>query len=528
LQEKCAIAYLIKNRFEIKGDETEEDLENLSKRIHLKAKQIELLQKQLKSRLPKGRAWVGRNVLDEIQSIGVVEDEAEWNLVESALLKQQTFLPHPILFHSSDDLIWFEHERSCLKNSKTGNESQPNSQSSKRVCVRFKSFDEKYAFEISGDRRHLRVLQQALKERMVYDSDRNGNTSKLFLVRSATLIWKEYKKNENRILRRRKARNKRSEREGQSIINGSEDQFAPEFYNPEFPWNRYQLFLHCTVETQFLSQEGTELVIEKRRKPIVKALETLEERIAESEEKGESAQTRKANYSRQTGTLRRLDSYDNNYERPSQPLYVGHSHILTGVALGSSGLVTATIADATSSKFLDCRGLKALLGNNYRLVHRRQFQRQLNSRRRTEAQKRGASSQFGESNLGDTIDQLTAKSVIDFAKEHHSGCIVLPDMKDYRARQQSGIAALAERECSGWKGVEKQFAKAQNMKIHSWSYGRLIRYIHNQAQKEGISVKIGQQPIYGSSQEQAGKMAIDAYQDKAAPKKTRPKNFPKQ
>ena len=312
--EKCAVAYLIKNRFEIKGDETEEDIENLSNRIHSKEKQIEILQKQLKSRLPKGRAWVDKNVLDEIQLIGVVEDEAEWNLVESALIKQQTFLPHPILFRSSDDLIWFERERCHPKNSKTGDEGKPDSKSSKRVCVRFKSFDEKYAFEVSGDRRHLHILRQALKERMIYDSDRDGNTSKLFLVRSAMLIWKEYKKNENRTVRRRKAENKRLKGVGQFTDKGSEIQSAPEFYNPEFPWNRYQLFLHCTVETQFLSQEGTKLVIEEQRKPIVKALQTLEERIAEAEEKGESAATRKHSHSRQTGTLRRIDSYDNNYD----------------------------------------------------------------------------------------------------------------------------------------------------------------------------------------------------------------------
>jgi protein involved in ribonucleotide reduction len=109
-QEKCAVAYLIKNRFEIRGEETEEDIEKLRNLIHRKEKQIEILQKQLQSRLPKGRPWVGKDILDEIKSIGTVKNEIEWNLVESALLKQQTFLPHPILFESSDDLIWFRDE----------------------------------------------------------------------------------------------------------------------------------------------------------------------------------------------------------------------------------------------------------------------------------------------------------------------------------------------------------------------------------------------------------------------------------
>jgi hypothetical protein len=181
------------------------------------------------------------------------------------------------------------------------------------------------------------------------------------------LIWREYKKNENRIVRRRKAANKRAKCADQATINSSEIQSTPEFYNPEFPWNRYQLFLHCTIETQFLSQEGTELVIEQQRKPIVKALQTLEVRIAESENKGESAQTRKANHSRKTGTLRRIDSYNNNYERPSQLPYVGHSHIVTGVALGSGGLVTATIVDTTSGKSWNAKDLRSCLAKTINL-----------------------------------------------------------------------------------------------------------------------------------------------------------------
>ncbi|MBD2067459.1 hypothetical protein H6F93_07925 [Leptolyngbya sp. FACHB-671] len=547
LLEKCAVAYLIKNRFKIKSDETEEDVKKLGDRIHRKQKETEILQKQLQSRLPKGRPWVGKDILDEIASIGVVEDETEWNSIESALLKKQTFLPHPILFESSDDLIWAEPERFQIKDIQSDEENSrdteieglqaenlqagkenSNTEPRKRVCVCFKSFDEKYAFEVAGDYRHIHAVRQALEERKIYDEDTTKNTSALFLVRSATLIWREYKKNENRIVRRRKVANKRANREGQSADIKPDSLPAPEFYDPDFPWNRYQLFLHCTIETRYLSKEGTELDIEKQKKSTAKTLQTLEKNIAELEGKGESTKTRKDRHSRQSGTLRRLENYDNNYERPSKPLYAGQPHIVTGVALGSSGLTTATIADATSDKILECRGLKALLGKNYELVKRRQFERQLNLRRRTQNQKRGANDQFGESNLGDTIDKHTANAVIDFAKKHQSGCIVLPDMNDYRRRKQAEIAAFAERECGGWKGIEKKFAKAQNEKIHSWSYERLIKYITNQAEKEGILVKIGRQPLQGSSQEQGKQMAIEvykaieAYKNKAKSEKSRP------
>ncbi|AFY95134.1 type V CRISPR-associated protein Cas12k [Chamaesiphon minutus] len=530
LVEKCAIAYLIKNRFKINSDETEEDVKKLNARRHTKQKEIEIIQKQLHSRLPKGRPWAGRDIFGEIASIDV--RETEWNSIESALLKQQTFMPHPILFESSDDLIWAEPEKFQLKDlqveaGKSGsteldefqNENfqgeQANSvESRKRVCVGFKSFEEKYAFEVAGDYRHIHAVWQALKERKIYDKNIDENTSALFLVRSATLIWRDYKKNENRIVRRRKANNKRSKREGGTAGTKPDSLRAPAFYDPEFPWNRYQLFLHCTIETLYVSKEGTELKLEMQKKPITKALQTLEKNITESEEKGESTKNRKDRHSRQSGTLRRMECYDDNYERPSKSLYTGQPHIVTGIALGASGLVTATIVDTSSGKILECRGRKALLGKQDRLVNRRQFQRQLNMRRRTQNQRRGANNQFGEANLGDTIDRHIANAVVDFAKTYQSGCIVLPDMEDYRRRKQSEMAALAERECSGWKGVEKKFAKAQNVKIHSWSYGRSIEYITNQAEKEGMLVKIGRQPIHGSSQEQAKQMAIEVYQDK--------------
>ena len=137
---------------------------------------------------------------------------------------------------------------------------------------------------------------------------------------------------------------------------------APEFYDPEFPWNRYQLFLHCTIETLYVSKEGTELKLEMQKKPIAKALQTLEKNIAKLEDKGESTKTRKDSHSRKSGTLRRMECYDDNYERPSKSLYTGQPHIVTGVALGASGLVTVTIVDTSSGKILECRGRKALLG----------------------------------------------------------------------------------------------------------------------------------------------------------------------
>ncbi|MBW4443309.1 MAG: type V CRISPR-associated protein Cas12k [Plectolyngbya sp. WJT66-NPBG17] len=218
LLEKCAVAYLIKNRFEIKSDETEKDIKKLSDRIHSKKKEIEILQKQLQSCLPKGRPWVGKDILDEVASIGVIEDETEWNSIESALLKKQTFMPHPILFESSDDFIWAEPARFQIedlqaeeensrdteieelkaKNLQAEKESS-NTEPRKRVCVcfKFKSFDEKYAFEVAGDYRHIHAVWQALREHKKYDGNTDENTSAVFLVRSATLIWREYKKNEN-------------------------------------------------------------------------------------------------------------------------------------------------------------------------------------------------------------------------------------------------------------------------------------------------------------------------------------------
>jgi hypothetical protein len=504
--QKCAIAYLIKNKRQV--NDKEEDLKKLTRLIKQKKKKIERLQKQLESRIPKGRQWLGNDFIDNLKAFGIPESEVEWFSLQSALIGEHNFLPYPILFGSSDDLIWSKQ----LKISNNPNLIKENLESEKsreRICVQFKGLKE-VIFEISCDRRQLPLFQQFLKDWTIYSQNPKEHTSSLFLIRSATLIWKDTKKTKNR--QKRWNKNKSV---NQKCIDPQQEELKQlvqaGINEEEQPWNRYQLFLHCTVATEFLSKEGTQQLGQKKQELALKAIATLEQKILELEKEGKSTKNDRESFSRKQGTVRRLNNLDNPFERPSRPLYQAQPNILLGVSLGSSKLATATVVDVTTEKVLECQGVRRLLGDNYKLLTRKRYLHEMHSHLRSKAQKRGAKNLLREAKLGEHIDRLIATAIIALARKYQASTIVLPDMKDYTEKKQSEIEAFAEQECSGWKCVEKRFTKAQSVKLHRWSYSRLSKIICQQASKVGIAVEIGQQPIHGSSQEQSRAMAIETY-----------------
>lgn len=514
--QKCAIAYLIKNK--LKVNNKEEDLKKFTKIVRQKKKKIERLQEQLKSRLPKGRHWIGNEFLDNLEAFGIPESETEWFSLQSALLREHNFLPYPIRFGSSDDLSWSKQ----LKISNNSNLIKENSESEKireRICVQFKGLKE-VIFEISCDRRQLPLFQQFLKDWTIYSQNTKEHTSSLFLIRSATLIWEDTKKMKNR----QKRQNENKIVNQKSIDSQQEELkkiFQKEIDGEEQPWNRYQLFLHCTVASEFLSKEGTQQLGQKKQELALKAIATLEQKILELEKEGKSTKNDRESFSRKQGTVRRLNNLDNPFERPSRPLYQAQPNILLGVSLGSSKLATATVVDVTTEKVLECQGVRCLLGDNYKLLTRKRYLHEMHSHLRSKAQKRGAKNLLREAELGEHIDRLIATAIIALARKYQASTIVLPNMKDYTEKKQSEIEAFAEQECSGLKFVEKRFTKAQSVKLHQWSYGRLSEIICQQASKVGIAVEIGQQPIHGSSQEQSRAMAIETYHSRKNSLKTK-------
>ena len=84
-----------------------------------------------------------------------------------------------------------------------------------------------------------------------------------------------------------------------------------------------------------------------------------------------------------------------------------------------------------------------------------------------------------------------------------------------REQIQSEIQSKAEQK-SDIIEVQQKYAKQYRTNVHQWSYGRLIANIQSQANKAGIAIEEGKQPIQASPQEKAKELAINAYQSRKA------------
>jgi predicted Zn-dependent protease len=85
-------------------------------------------------------------------------------------------------------------------------------------------------------------------------------------------------------------------------------------------------------------------------------------------------------------------------------------------------------------------------------------------------------------------------------------------MGDVREIVQTETQARAEQNCPGYLEAQKRYAKQYRVNVHRWSYGRLIESIQSQANKVGIVLEQGKQPLQGTAQEKAKNVAIAAYQ----------------
>ncbi|BAZ18280.1 hypothetical protein NIES4071_101650 (plasmid) [Calothrix sp. NIES-4071] len=197
-------------------------------------------------------------------------------------------------------------------------------------------------------------------------------------------------------------------------------------------------------------------------------------------------------------------------------LQTGNLHILVGVSLGLKKPATVAAVDVVSNKVLAYRSVKQLLGQNYKLLNRQRQQQQRLAQKRHESQKKQAPNQLGESELGQYLDRLLAKSIINFAVTYQASSIALPKLRDMREIIQSEIQAKAETKISGYKEGQQKYAKEYRMSVHRWGYGRLIDNIQAQAAKAGITIETPSQQTKGSPQEQAKDLAICAYKKRQA------------
>ena len=335
--------------------------------------------------------------------------------------------------------------------------------------------------EALRDRRQLHWFQRFLEDQKIKKEGKDSHSSGLFTLRSAKLAWKQDKD--------------RGE-----------------------PWNANRLVLYCTVDTRFWSAEGTQLARKEKEAKLFKTIDNMKD-------KGELTANQEAFVQKKHATLAKLH---NSFPRPSRKLYQGKPNIILGVAMGLDKPATVAIVDGNTGKAIAFRSIRQLLKDKksegkksddkkkkyrkkYSLLNRQRQQKQYLSHLRHKAQKRAADNQKGESNLGEYVDRLIARAIVELAKEYQVSAIAVPKIEDMREIVQSEIKARAEAKIPGYEEGQKKYAKQYRINIHNWSYGRLIENIATQASKWGIALEEVKQPVRGSPIEKAQEMAISGY-----------------
>jgi hypothetical protein len=321
-----------------------------------------------------------------------------------------------------------------------------------------------HEFKIGCGQRQLHYFQQFLFDYQTMLSSKKQHTSSLFLLRSAKLIWKP--------------------------VKGDGE-----------PWNDCQLYLSCTLDTRLLTAEGTELV----KKDIVT---TKAQQLVTMRAKPDRTDSQDNYIKRLQSTL---DKIDRPFERPSKPLYQGKSNIIVAVSMGLKSPLTAIAIDPITHKILAYRSTKQLLGENHLLVNRQRNiqtqQRHLNHK----AQRQGLSRQLSNSELGEHLDRLFAKAIVELALTYQAGSIALPKLDKINLSIQSEIDAIAQQKIPDYVEGQKKYAKQVRINLHNWSYSRLNDSISSKAGQSGIAIEYGIQPARVSPNEQAKEVACSAY-----------------
>ncbi|MBD2451646.1 hypothetical protein H6G76_31920 [Nostoc sp. FACHB-152] len=443
---QCAVAYLIKN--DNKVSEADENLTQLNKRRAAKEVEIQRLETQIQNtRLPNGR-----------DIIGAKSSQAFNNLINQVPKDDEEFAEWIATFlkkisslpypidYLSGDLTWYKNEKG-------------------KIFVYFNGWS-KYHFQICCNKRQLHFFERFLEDYKALKASEKGGeklSGSLVTLRSAQLLWQQ------------------GEGKGE-------------------PWKVNKLSLHCTYDARLWTTEGTEDV---RQEKTDKAQAEINQ--VDINENLDSKQQKKL--TKNKSSLSRLK---NSFARPSKPAYQGQSNIIVGVSLHPVELVTLAVVDANTKKILTCKTVKELLGDAFPLLSRRRRQQVHFRKEREKAQKKDSPCHLGEAKLGEYVDSLLAKRIVEVAKEYQAGRIVLPGLKGIREIRTSAIQAKAKTKFPGDINAQEIYVKEYNLQIHSWSYGRLQESIKSKAAELKISIKSGKQASYGTLKEKARDLALSA------------------
>ncbi|MCM1983105.1 MULTISPECIES: type V CRISPR-associated protein Cas12k [Cyanophyceae] len=451
IAKKCVIAYLLKHKCQV-PDKPEDPKKFRHRRREAEIRAERLNEQLIKTRLPKGRDLTNEQWLQvlEIATRQVPKDEDEAAIWQSRLLTDAAKFPFPVAYETNEDLKWFLNGKG-------------------RLCVSFNGLSE-HTFEVYCGQRQLYWFNRFLEDQQIKKENQGERSAGLFTLRSGRLVWKPYSSDASR----------------------------------SDPWMANQLTLQCSVDTRLWTAEGTEQVRQEKATSIAKV-------IAGTKAKGNLNQKQQDFITKREKTLELLH---NPFPRPSKPLYQGKPSIIAAVSFGLEKPATLAIVDIVTDKAITYRSIRQLLGQNYKLFTKHRLKQQQCAHQRHQNQVESAENRISEGGLGEHLDSLIAKAILETAAEYGASSIVLPELGNIREIIHAEIQAKAERKIPGLKEKQDEYAAKFRASVHRWSYGRLAQKVTTKASLHGLETESTRQSLQGTPQEKARNLAISAYESR--------------
>lgn len=249
--------------------------------------------------MPKGRNLTKDEYLQALtQAKSLITQNKEMEMVQARLLRSEQSIPFPVSYNTNVDIYWSKNERG-------------------RICVTFNGLT-KHTFEVFCHNRQLHWFQRFYEDCQLYRQHKKQIPAGLVTLRSASLIWKK---------------------------GESEDY--------EKPWLRNNLYLHCSVETELWTHEGTEQI---RQRKIVKTQQKIDKWLKQKSLTRNQQQKLLANQT----SLSLLKTF-RDFNRPGKHTYQQNTSLAMGVCIGLKEPVTVAIVNLFNSDVIAFRDTKQLL-----------------------------------------------------------------------------------------------------------------------------------------------------------------------
>jgi hypothetical protein len=228
---------------------------------------------------------------------------------------------------------------------------------SKVNIVEFKGLTKgsNYVFEVYCDRRQLPMFQHFFKDYQLSSKSKNKDnyqtekySSGLFILRSAHLLWEQQE---------------------------SQNRYRSETLSPQTAdehWNTNQLYLHCAIETDLLTAEGTSKIQQQK---IQKANNTIAKQLKNDNPSVKQQQSLKRNQTSLAALARSLP-------RPRSQIERVNPQIIVGLIFDPVKPIYLAVVDVITGKTIAFLSTRQLLGDKYPKLSEYRLRQQQNSRHR--------------------------------------------------------------------------------------------------------------------------------------------------